>query len=77
MVSLSKTQPRASRVRIKENCAQSRGIVVVPVVVEPVVAPVPPVAVPIEVTGVQVAVRVAVAYEMPSVVTPSLRLLRD
>ena len=43
-----------------------RRVVVVEVIVEPVVAPVPPVVVPIEVADIQVAVRVAVLYSLPS-----------
>lgn len=53
--------------RNKESCVNRRGVVVVPVVVEPVEVRVPPVAVPDEVTNVEVAVRVAVMYETPSI----------
>ena len=51
-------------------CAHSRRVVAAPVVVEPVVAPVPPVVVPVQVTDVEVAVRVAVVYRVPSVSPP-------
>ena len=44
---------------------ESRRVVVIPVVVEPIVVPVPPVVVPIEVADIQVAVRVAVLYSLP------------
>lgn len=43
----------------------SRGVVGVPVVVEPVVVPVPLVAIPVEVTDIEVAVRVAVSSKTP------------
>ena len=52
--------------RNKESCVNRRGVVVVPVVVEPVEVRVPPVVVPDEVTDVEVVVPVAVMYEMPS-----------
>ena len=42
------------------NCVQSRRIVAVPFVVEPVVVRVPLFAVPVEVTHIEVAVQVAV-----------------
>jgi hypothetical protein len=58
------------RERSKSSCAQSRRVLDIPVVVEPVVVPVPPAIVPGEVTHVQVAVRVAVAYSVPSVPLP-------
>ena len=45
---------------------ESSRVVVVEVVVEPVVVPVPPVVVPVEVADIQVAVRVAVLYSLPS-----------
>ena len=70
MVSLLKTQPRISGARSEESCAQSRRVVVVPIVVKPVVVPVPPVAVPVEVTDIEVAVSVAVSYRIPSVPPP-------
>ena len=60
MVSLQKLNPAVSGVRSEESCTQRRGVVAVPVVVEPVVAPVPPVVVPVEVADVQVAIAVAV-----------------
>ena len=67
----SKTKlSRVIRERSEANSAQSRRVVDVPVVVEPVVAPVPPAVVPIEVTHIQVVVRVAVAYSVPSVPPP-------
>ncbi len=58
---------------------ESSRVVVVEVIVEPVVVPVPPVVVPIEVTNIQVAVRVAVLYNLPSMPPPleySKRLYR-
>ena len=58
------------RGRSEANSAQSRRVVDVPVVVEPVVVPVPPAIVPVEVTHIQVVVRVAVAYSVPSVPPP-------
>lgn len=58
--------------RSETSCGDRSGIVVVPVVVEPVVVPVPAVVVPVQVADVQVVVRVAVAYEMPSVPLPDL-----
>ncbi len=61
---------RVIRERSEAISAQRRRVHVVPVVVKPVVVPVPPVAVPIEVTHIQVAVRVAVAYSMPSAPLP-------
>ncbi len=45
--------------------ASSR-VVVVEVVVEPIVVPVPLLTVPVEVTDIQVAVRVAILYNLPS-----------
>ncbi len=63
MVSSQKLNPVYSGVRSEESCTQRSGVVVVPVVVEPIVAPVPPVAVPIEVADVQVAIAVAVRME--------------
>ena len=47
---------------MNEHCGDRAGIVVVPIVVEPVVVLVPPVAVPVEVTHVQVAVGIAVIH---------------
>ncbi len=64
---LPKTQPCRSRVRNEKSCVNRGGVVVVPVVVEPVEVRVPPVAVPDEVADVEVAVPVAVMYEMPSI----------
>jgi hypothetical protein len=61
---------RVARERSELNSAQSRRVVDIPVVVEPVVAPLPPAIVPIEVTHTQVAVRVAVAYSVPSAPLP-------
>ena len=52
------------------SCGNRGRVVVVPVVVKPVVVPVPPVVVPVQVTDVEVAIGVAVAYEMPSVPLP-------
>ena len=75
--SQNKTRPyHEAWARSEEICAQSRGVVVVPVIVEPVVVPVPPATVPVEVTDIQVAVRVAVAYGVPSI-SPSLEALCD
>ena len=65
--SLLKTQPRRSGARNEKSFGHRGGVVVVPVVVEPVGVPVPPVAVPVEVTDVEVAVPVAVVYEAPSI----------
>lgn len=62
--SKNKTLPK--RERSETSCTQSRRVVVVEVVVKPVVVPVPPVAVPVQIANVEVAVRVAVAYEMSS-----------
>lgn len=56
--------------RNKESCGQSRGIVVVEVIVEPVVVPVPPVVVPVEVTDVEVAIGVAVLHKTPPIPPP-------
>jgi hypothetical protein len=64
--SLLKTQPRQGEVRNEKSFGKHSGVVVVPVVVEPVGVPVPPVAVSVEVTDVEVAVPVAVMYEAPS-----------
>ena len=61
---LNKT-PLLKQGRNEESCEQSRGVVGVPVVIEPVVVPVPPIAVPVEVTNIEVAIRVAVAYKVP------------
>jgi len=52
---------------MRVSCGNRGGVVVVPVVVEPVGVPVPPVAIPDEVTDVEVAVPVAVMYEAPSI----------
>ena len=60
----NKTPPK--RGRNEENCAQSRGVVVVPVVVEPVVVPVPLLAVEVEVTDVEVVVGVTISCVRPS-----------
>jgi hypothetical protein len=57
-------------VRNEKSFGKRGGVVVVPVVVEPVEVPVPPVAVPDEVTDAEVAIPVAIMYEMPS--TPPL-----
>ena len=62
--------PRFVRRRNKQSCVQSRRVVAVPVVVEPVDIPVPPAAVPVQIPDIQVAVRVAVAYEAPSMPPP-------
>ena len=59
-LTIKKTLPTNSEERNKENSTQSRRVVAIPVVVEPVVVRVPPVVVEVEVTHVQVAVRVAV-----------------
>jgi hypothetical protein len=67
--SKSKTLPK-SRERSEEICTQSRGVVAVPVVIEPVRVPVPSAVVPIEVTDVEVAVGVAVVYEASSMPLP-------
>lgn len=67
---LSKTRPRRSGVRNEKSCVNRRGVVVVPVVVEPVEVRVPPVAVPDEVTDVEVAVPVAVMCKMPPIPLP-------
>ena len=48
----------------------SRRIVSVPVVVEPVVVPMPRTIIPVQIANVDVAVRVAVMYSMPSVPLP-------
>ena len=47
-----------------------RGVVAVPVVIQPVVVPVPPVAVPVQITNVEVAISVAVMCSMPSAPPP-------
>ena len=64
--SLPKTQPCRSRVRSEKSCANRRGVVVVPVVVEPVEVRVPPASDPDEATDAEAAAPVAVMYEMPS-----------
>lgn len=66
----SKTLPQA-RERNKERCEQRRGVVAVPVVVEPVVVRLPATLVPVPVADVQIAVPVAVCigchpYHCPS-----------
>lgn len=66
MGSSPKTQPRRSGVRNEESCEDSRGVVDVPVVAQPVVAPVPLIVVPVQIPDVEVAIRVAVTYGMPS-----------
>ena len=62
--SKNKTLPK--RERSETSCQQSRRVVAVEVVVKPVVVPVPPAIVPVQIANVEIAVRVAVAYEMPS-----------
>jgi len=59
----NKTLP-AGRERNEVSCEQSRGVVAVPVVVEPVVVPVPRPVVEVQIADIEVAVRVAVAYRM-------------
>jgi len=49
---------------------ESSRVVVVEIIVEPIVVPVPPVVVPIEAADIQVAVRVAVLYSLPSMPPP-------
>ena len=57
----NKTLP-AGRERNEVSCEQSRGVVAVPVVVEPVEVEVPAVAVEVEVGDVEVAVGIALKY---------------
>ena len=64
---MRKTQPRQGGARNEKSFGHRGGVVVVPVVVEPVGVPVPPVAVPVEVTDAEVAVPVAVVYEVPPI----------
>jgi hypothetical protein len=45
---------------MKRVAEQSRRVVVVPIVLEPVVVPVPPLAIPVEVPDVEVATAVAI-----------------
>lgn len=52
------------------SCEQSRGVVAVPDVVEPVVVPIPRSIVEVQIADVEVAVRVAVAYRMPPLPLP-------
>ena len=52
------------------SCAQSRGVVAVELVVEPVGVPLPPAVVPVQIPNAQVAVGVAVVYEVPSIPPP-------
>lgn len=66
----NKTLLTNSKERNKENSAQSRGVVAIPVVVKSVVVRVPPAVVKVEVTHVQVAVRVAVMCRMSSMPLP-------
>ncbi len=58
------------RERNEVSCEQSRGVVAVPVVVKPVVVPIPHPIVEIQIADIEVAVRVAVAYRMPSLPLP-------
>ncbi len=67
---LNPAQINGGGLRSEAICWQSRRVVAVEVIVEPVVAPVPPVVVPVQVTDVQVLVTVAVACGMPSVPLP-------
>lgn len=60
----NKTLPQ--RERNEKICEHRSGVVDIPLVVEPIVVPVPPVLVPVQIPHVQVAVRVAVMYQMPS-----------
>ena len=52
------------------SCDNGSRVVVVPVIVEPVVVPVPRTIVPVQVADIDIAVRVAVMYNMPSVPLP-------
>ena len=56
----NKTLPQKSWERNEITFAQSRGVVAVPVVVEPVVVRAPLAIVEVEVTDVEIAIRVAV-----------------
>lgn len=62
--------------RESEDDCEKRRVVRLPVIVEPVVAPVPPTVVPIQVTDVEVAIRVAVMHDVPSI-APPLEYSRD
>lgn len=56
---INKTPPARSQGRNEESCENSRGVVDVPIVVEPVVVPVPLAVIEVEVQNVAVAVRTA------------------
>ena len=66
----NKTPSARGRGRNEEICTHRGGVVAVPPVVKPVRVPVPPAVVPVQVPNIQVAVRVAVAYEAPSMPPP-------
>ncbi|MBU1890365.1 hypothetical protein KJ782_02640 [Patescibacteria group bacterium] len=65
-----KTKLSQTRERNEVICEDTRRVVVVPVIVEPVVVPVPPVIIPVEVTDVDIAISVAVLYSVPSMPLP-------
>ena len=65
---INKTLP--VRERNEVICEQSRRVVAVPVVVEPVVVPIPHPVVEIQIADIEIAIRVAVAYRMPSLPPP-------
>ncbi len=64
----NKTLP--ARERNEVICEQSRRVVAVPVVVEPVVVPIPRPVVEIQIANVKVAIGVAVTYRMPPLPPP-------
>lgn len=58
------------RERNEVGCEQSRRVIAVPLIVQPVVVPIPRPIVEVQIADIQVAVRVAVAYRMPSLPPP-------
>ena len=66
-----KTLPIKNRERNEKICAQRSGVIVVPIIVEPVVVRIPLIVVEVQITDVEIVIRrIAETYRMPPISPP-------